>query len=118
MEIMRQKAFEIRAIVEEGNVLAKAYERDGFQALVDRNLKQAKDYFGKAYKAGPTYHSVDEIFHKVLTDDIIKEYESPNTSDSRKQQIIKEIYQKIVTDYYPRAPQKQLEEMKKHLGLN
>jgi energy-coupling factor transporter ATP-binding protein EcfA2 len=110
------QSFKIRAIVEEGNVLAKEYEIKGFEALVARNLKDAKDNFNKAYKAGPTYHSVDEI-NKLLTPEIVQKYEDSNTSDSSKKQIINEIYKQIVDQYYRGATPEQLKEMKKSLGL-
>jgi hypothetical protein len=118
MKNIRQQSWEIRAIVEEGNILAKEYEIKGFQALVDdRNLKQAKDYFGKAYEAGPTYHSVDEI-NKLLRPEIIQEYEDPNTPDSIKQRIMNDIYKQIVEEYDRGAPQQQIEEMKRRIELN
>ena len=118
MENIRQQSLKIRATVEEGNILAKEYEIKGFQALVNPNpnLKEAKDYFSKAYEAGPTYHSVYEI-NKLLTPEIVQKYEDVNTSDSNKKQIINEIYKQIVDKPYRGATPEQLKEMKKSLRL-
>jgi hypothetical protein len=73
--------------------------------------------FKNAYKDSPTYHSVDEISHLLLTDKIIQEYQDPQTPDSRKQEIINNIYKQIVDKYSWGAPCDQLNEMKKSLGM-
>jgi energy-coupling factor transporter ATP-binding protein EcfA2 len=116
-EEIRTSLIKIRQKFEEIYTLAQEYELEGFKALNNKELRQAQIFFEKAYKDSPTYHSVDEILHQLLTDKIIQEYEEPQTSDSKKQEIINNIYQQIVDKYSWGATCVQLNEMKKSLGI-
>lgn len=80
-------------------VEATQYEVLGFQALLDQNLGQAKDYFNKSYKAYPTYHNVDEISNKLLK-------KKTSVSDWGK-----EIYCPIVEQYSWKMPEDQKKQM-------
>ena len=76
---------------------AATAERAGFEAIVHRNLPDARSDFGKAYSASPTYHNVDEIYHLVLTDDRIKQY--AKASKDQQSALLRTVAQEILKDY-------------------
>jgi hypothetical protein len=47
---------------------ASKHEAEGFKALIAKDLPRARAEFLAAYGAYPTYHNVDEISHRVLTE--------------------------------------------------
>lgn len=85
-------------------------ERAGFDAILKGDLEQARSLFESAYQAYPTYHNVDEIYNRVLTQNLIKTYNS--ASPSEKQSIQYEVMQKIVTSYSWGMPKDLLNDMK------
>jgi hypothetical protein len=54
--------------------LAVAKEREGFRSLLAGDLASARRAFAAAYDAYPTYHNVDELSHKVLTESTVVSY--------------------------------------------
>jgi hypothetical protein len=54
----------------------RSQERDGFHAILKGDLEQARRLFGNAYRAYPTYHNVDEIYHQLLSAERVKTYNS------------------------------------------
>ena len=70
---------------------AAQLEREGFQAIIAGDLPSARKYFGTAYSLFPTYHQVDEIYRRVLTEDLISAFERGSAADreSLHQQVLR-----------------------------
>lgn len=77
--------------------VAAAAERSGFQAIIRRDLRKARSDFEKAYKAFPTYHSVDEIYHRVLSEDLLGRYSA--ASPQRKEILLAQLTKEILLKY-------------------
>ncbi|MBW4472568.1 MAG: hypothetical protein KME45_19680 [Stenomitos rutilans HA7619-LM2] len=92
---------------------ANASEIKGFQALLEEDLANARNHFETARNAFPTYHSVDEISNKVLTQDLVDRYN--NASAAEKQVIRKKVFKDIVEKYNWGAPPDLLQQMKDRL---
>jgi multidrug efflux pump subunit AcrA (membrane-fusion protein) len=91
-------------------------EINGFRAILEGDLENARRLFGVAYKAYPTYHNVDEIYRRVLTLDRVKAYNS--ASSSEQQSIQRKIMQEIITNYSWGMSGDLLNEMKSRLAIN
>ncbi|PSB18085.1 hypothetical protein C7B65_16315 [Phormidesmis priestleyi ULC007] len=89
-------------------------EVNGFRAILKGDLENARRLFEAAYNASPTYHNVDEIYHQVLTQGLVRAYSigSPN----EKQSIQLKIMQEIVAKYSWGIPEDLLSEMKSRLA--
>lgn len=73
-------------------------ERLGFISILEGNLGEAREYFRNACEASPAYHNVDEIYNKILTEDIVDEYNQASQID--KENIKKSIIEEILQKYY------------------
>jgi DNA repair exonuclease SbcCD ATPase subunit len=89
-------------------------ERDGFRYILDGKLEEARRSFGQAYQVYPTYHNVDEIYHRVLRQDLIQSYNSASASE--QQSIQREIMGVIIKNYSWGMPEDLLNEMKSRLA--
>lgn len=96
----------------EGTV--QQYEREGFDAIIEGNLSQASESFGKAYNIFPVYHNVDEIYNRVLTENEINKYNQANQEEEKNQQISL-IMHNILRNYSWGMPVEILEKFKKKL---
>jgi hypothetical protein len=92
---------------------ASVAELEGFKALLAHDLVSAKNYFGEAYKHYPEYHSVDEIYHQVLTASTLDNY--ARADEVSKEKILDEVFQQIVDNYSWGVPEDVLTEMKNAL---
>lgn len=72
-------------------------EAAAFSAIIEGNLEEARNLFGKAYAAHPTLHNVDEIFRKVLTQDRVDNYSSADVA--KKAEILKQVAEEILKTY-------------------
>ena len=77
--------------------LAVAKERAGFRLVLDGNLAQAQRAFAAAYAAYPTYHNVDELSRKVLTERTIATYARGTASE--RSAILRDTIDVILTTY-------------------
>lgn len=102
----------LASTVQTGDI-ASQNERLGFLALLNGNLTEARAKFKIAYDAFPTYHNVDEIYHVLLTEDRVKQYNQAN--EIEKKAIEKQIFQAIVTNYSWGAPPDLLSQIKAKL---
>ncbi|MFH7242594.1 MAG: AAA family ATPase [Spirulina sp.] len=93
---------------------ASQLERQGFDALLLGDLKQARDYFRQAENAFPGYHNVYEIYNNVLTVSRLEEYDQ--SSPERQGEIMRDIYQDILKTYSWGAPQDVLAQMEARLN--
>ncbi|WP_348257385.1 hypothetical protein [Leptolyngbya sp. AS-A6] len=93
---------------------AQASESAGFEALLAGNLSQAKDYFGQAYEAFPTYHNVDEIYNTVLTQSTVDRFNSADAADQKA--MLRQIYQTILDNYAWGAPREVIDQMETRLS--
>ncbi len=92
----------------------KENEISGFRAILEGDLENARRLFEAAYNAYPTYHNVDEIYHRVLTQNRVRAYNIGSSNE--KQSIQREIMQEIVTNYNWGMPEDLLDEMKSRLA--
>ena len=87
-------------------------EKEGFNNLLNGQLSEAKSSFVDARNKYPTYHNVDEIIKKVLTEDRLTKYDQLD-KDSQYDQLI-EIYKEIIQYYswgMPADLKQQMKEM-------
>jgi hypothetical protein len=93
-----------------GTGSAMDVEAAAFNAIFEGRLQEARALFGKAYTAYPTLHNVDEIFHKVLTQDLIRKHEA--ASEAQKAEIQKQVITTILKDYSWGLPDATKEKLK------
>jgi hypothetical protein len=92
----------------------KENEINGFRAILEGDLENARRLFEAAYNAYPTYHNVDEIYRRVLTQDRVRAYNIGSSNE--KQSIQREIMQEIVVNYSWGMPEDLLNKMKSRLA--
>lgn len=84
-------------IEQSGVNIAVQNEKLGFLALLNGNLTEARTNFRMSYKAFPTYHNVDEIYNKLLTQNLVDDYNQ--STPEQKKVIQKDILEKINSLY-------------------
>ncbi len=126
LALQTEQIRQVQQEIEQGNVVAaqekivnistdfKENEINGFRAILEGDLENARRLFEVAYNAYPTYHNVDEIYRRVLTQDRVKAYTIGSSNE--KQLIQREIMQEIVTNYSWGMPEDLLNEMKLRLA--
>jgi septal ring factor EnvC (AmiA/AmiB activator) len=126
LALQTEQIRQVQQEIEQGNVVAaqekivnistdfKENEINGFRAILEGDLENARRLFEAAYNAYPTYHNVDEIYHQVLTQDRVRTYNIGSSNE--KQSIQREIMQEIVENYSWGMPEDLLDEMKSRLA--
>jgi len=126
LALQTEQIRQVQQEIEQGNVVAaqekivnistdfKENEINGFRAILEGDLENARRLFEVAYNAYPAYHNVDEIYRRVLTQDRVKAYTIGSSNE--KQLIQREIMQEIVTNYSWGMPEDLLNEMKLRLA--
>lgn len=89
-------------------------EIDGFGAILEGDLGNARRLFGIVYNAYPTYHNVDEIYKQLLTKDRVSTYNAASPKD--KEAIQRSVMKEIVTNYSWGVPDNLLNQMKAKLA--
>jgi hypothetical protein len=77
---------------------AVALERAGLQALIAEDLPRAQRLFRQAYADFPTYHNVDEISRRVLTDARVRGYHQA-TEQSARDRIAAGVLSEVLSSY-------------------
>ena len=95
--------------------LTSDIENQGFKAILSGDLGKARKLFESAYKSYPTYHNVDEIYHKVLTDKTINDYQAADPG--KKKEIQLEVMQQVLESYSWGMPANLYDDMRDKVRL-